>query len=132
LYENHYWKNLVLGEIETAQAVDPVTGEVVYEVVYSKIIDDLVNVNGDSVAKIVNLPYPIIDPGDGSTVLTQIYPNSLIDMRNQMIDQVGQISTKLPLWMTSKQSNGRILGFTPAWVMCYTKPNRSRQIAYYI
>lgn len=132
LYENHYWKNLVLGEIDTAQAVDPVTGEVIYEVVYSKIIDDLVNANGDSVAKIVNLPYPIVDPGDGSTVLTQVYPNSLVDMRNQMIDQVGQISTKLPLWMTSKQSNGRVLGFTPAWVMCYTKPNRSKQIAYYI
>jgi hypothetical protein len=53
-------------------------------------------------------------------------------MRNQMIDQVGQISTKLPLWMISKQTNGRILGFTPAWVMCYTKPNRSKQVAYYI
>lgn len=132
LYENHYWKNLVLGEIETAQAVDPATGEVIYEVVYSRIIDDLVNAAGDSVAKIVNLPYPIIDPGDGSTVLTQVYPNSLVDMRDQMIDQVGQISTKLPLWMTSKQTNGRILGFTPAWVICYTKPNRSRQIAYYI
>lgn len=132
LYENHYWKTLVLGSIETAQALDPITGEIVYEVVYSRIIDNLVNAEGDSVAKIVNLPYPIIDPGDGSTVLTQVYPNSLVDMRNQMIDQVGQISTKLPLWMISKQTNGRILGFTPAWVMCYTKPNRSQQIAYYI
>ena len=132
LYENHYWKNLILGEINTAQAVDPVSGEVVYEVVYSKIIDDLVNADGASVAKIVNLPYPIIDPTDGSTVLTQVYPNSLVDMRNQVIDAVGQISTKLPLWMTSKQTNGRVLGFTPAWVICYTKPDRSRQIAYYI
>jgi hypothetical protein len=53
-------------------------------------------------------------------------------MRDQVIDVVGQISTKLPLWMTSKQTDGRILGFTPAWVICYTQPNRSRQIAYYI
>lgn len=132
LYENHYWKNLVLGEISTAQAVDPVTGEVVYEVVYSKIVDDLVNADGASVAKIVNLPYTIIDPSDGSTQISQVYPNSLVDMRNQVIDVVGQISTKLPLWMTSKQTNGRVLGFTPAWVMCYTQPGRSRQIAYYI
>lgn len=132
LYENHYWKNLVLGSIETAQAIDPVTGEVVYEVVYSKIVDNLVNDDGASVAKVVNLPYPIIDPADGSTVLTQVYPNSLVDMRNQVIDVVGQISTKLPLWMTSKQTNGRVLGFTPAWVICYTQPNRSRQIAYYM
>jgi len=132
LYENHYWKNLVLGQIETAQALDPITGEVVYEVVYSKIIDNLVNANGDSVAKIVNLPYNIIDPADGSSVISQVYPNSLVDMRNQVIDVVGQISTKLPLWMTSKQTNGRILGFTPAWVLCYAQPGRGRQIAYYI
>jgi len=53
-------------------------------------------------------------------------------MRDQVIDVVGQISTKLPLWMTSQQTDGRVLGFTPAWVMCYTKPGRSRQIAYYV
>jgi hypothetical protein len=132
LYENHYWKNLVLGEINTAQALDPVTGLVVYEVVYSKIIDNLVNVAGASVNKIVNLPYAITDPADGSTQLTQVYPNSLVNMRDQVIDVVGQISTKLPLWMTSTQTNGRVLGFTPAWVMCYTKPGRSQQIAYYV
>jgi hypothetical protein len=132
LYKNHYWKELVLGEISTAQAIDPVTGEVVYEVIYSKIIDNLVNSSGASVSKIVNLAYPIIDPTDGSTVLTQVYPNSLVNMRDQVIDVVGQISTKLPLWMTSKQANGRVLGFTPSWVICYTKPSKSNQIAYYI
>lgn len=131
LYENHYMKPLVLGEIGTAQALDD-QGNVVYEVVYSKVIDNLVNDAGESVAKIVNLPYPIIDPTDGSTLITQVYPNSLVDMRNQVIDVVGQISSTLPTWMTSKQSNGRILGFTPAWVICYAKPGRSAQIAYYI
>jgi len=132
LYQNHYWKNLVLGEIATAQAVDPVTGEVVYEVVYSKIIDNLVNSAGSSVSKIVNLPYAITDPVDPNLELTQVYPNSLVNMRDQVIDVVGQISPTLPLWMTSKQANGRVLGFTPAWVMCYTKPGRSQQIAYYV
>lgn len=131
LYENHYWKNLVLGEINTAQALDA-AGNVIYEVVYSQIIDNLVNDAGQSVAKIVNLPYAITDPADGSTELTQVYPNSLINMRDQVIDVVGQISTKLPLWMTSKQTNGRVLGFTPSWVICYTNPGRSAQIAYYI
>jgi hypothetical protein len=131
LYENHYWKNLVLGQVETAQALDD-DGNILYEVVYSKIIDNLLNDAGESVAKIVNLPYAIIDPSDGSTQISQVYPNSLTNMRNQVIDVVGQISTKLPLWMTSKQVNGRVLGFTPSWVLCYTKPNRSNQIAYYI
>jgi len=132
LYENHYYKNLTLGQIQTAQAIDSATGEVVYEVVYSSIIDNLVNDNGQSVNKIVNLPYPIVDPADGSTVITQVYPNSLINMRNQVIDVVGTISSALPLWMTSKQANGRVLGFTPAWIICYTKPGRSNQIAYFI
>jgi hypothetical protein len=131
LYLNHYWKNLILGSIETAQALDT-DGNVIYEVVYSKIVDNLVNSAGKSVSKIVNLPYSIIDPVDGSTQLTQVYPNSLINMRDQVIDVVGQISTKLPLWMTSKQTNGRVLGFTPAWVICYANPGRSKQIAYYI
>ena len=131
LYENHYWKNLVLGEINTAQALDA-AGNVIYEVVYSQIVDNLVNDAGQSVAKIVNLPYAITDPADGSTELTQVYPNSLINMRDQVIDVVGQISTKLPLWMTSNQTNGRVLGFTPSWVICYTQPGRSAQIAYYI
>jgi hypothetical protein len=130
LYENHYWKNLILGAVETAQAIDPVTGEVVYEVVYSKIIDNLVNAADQSVAKIVTLPYPVLL--DDSTEVFSVYPNSLINMRDQVIDVVGQISTKLPLWMTSKQSNGRVLGFTPAWVICYTNPGRSSQIAYYL
>jgi hypothetical protein len=130
LYKNHYWKNLVLGEISTAQAVDN-DGNVIYEVVYSKIVDNLVNAAGESVSKIVNLAYPIdTEITDGT--IRQVYPNSLVNMRDQVIDVVGQISTKLPLWMTSKQENGRVLGFTPAWVLCYTKPGKSKQIAYYI
>jgi hypothetical protein len=130
LYENHYWKNLVLGQIETAQALDS-NGNVLYEVVYSRIIDNLINNSGESVNKIVNLPYTINTAVTGGEV-RQVYPNSLVNMRDQVIDVVGQISTRLPTWMTSKQANGRVLGFTPAWVLCYTNPGRSQQIAYYI
>jgi hypothetical protein len=128
---NHYRKNLTLGALGTAQAVD-VNGNVIYEVIYSRIIDDLVNNQGQSVSKIVTLPYAIIDPADGSTLISSVYPNSLINMRDQVVDTVGQISRKLPLWMTSRQANGTVLGFVPAWVICYTRPGRSQQIAYYI
>jgi hypothetical protein len=131
LYLNHYWKNLVLGQVETAVARDA-NDNIIYEVVYSRIVDNLVNNTGESVSKIVNLPYAIIDPADGSTQLTQVYPNSLDNMRDQVIDTVGQISTGLPLWMTSKQANGRVLGFTPAWVISYVNPGRGAQVAYYL
>lgn len=128
LVKNHYWKNLILGEIKTAQAIDPATGSVIYEVVYSAIQDNLVNNYGISVSKQVTLPYPI-NSGD-STEITTVYPNSLDNMRNQVIDVVGQISNLLPLWMLSKQQDGRVLGFTPAWVIAYCKPGTSGQVAY--
>ena len=124
---NHYWKDLILGSIKTAQAVDPVTGNVVYEVVYSDIIDTLVNKNDDSVSKEVVLAYSI-----ANQTIDSVYPNSLENMRNQVIDVVGQESSILPLWMLSKQSNGTVLGFTPAWVIAYTIPGASGQIQYNI
>lgn len=129
LYENHYWKRLTLGSIKVAQAVDS-TGAVVYEVVYSEVVDDLVNAQGQSVSKQVTLPYPVTL--DDSSQVETVYPNSLIDMRDQVIDVVGQQSNVLPLWMTSKQADGRVLGFTPAWVIAYTNPGQGNQLAYYI
>jgi hypothetical protein len=125
---NHYWKNLTLGPIRTAQALDA-KGNILYEVIYSEIIDDLVNNQGQSVGKSVIWPY-LIDV-DGETI-DRVYPNSLINMRDQIIDSVGQISPALPLWMTSKQANGQVLGFTPAWVIAYVRPGESGRIVYNI
>ena len=126
---NHYWKNLVLGSIKTAQALDD-AGNVIYEVVYSQVIDNLVNDAGQSVSKSVTLPYPINQ--FDSTEIDTVYPNSLINMRNQVIDTVGQISKLLPRWMLSKQADGKVLGFVPAWVIAYCKPGKSGQVAYNI
>jgi hypothetical protein len=129
LYKNHYWKTLTLGNIKVAQAVNN-TGTVIYEVVYSQVIDNLLNDQGQSVSKEVTLPYPVTDYADQE--ITTVFPNSLINMRDQVIDTVGQVSNILPPWMTSKQSNGRVLGFTPAWVIAYAKPGKGEQIAYNI
>jgi hypothetical protein len=126
---NHYWKNLVLGDIRTAQALDD-AGNVIYEVVYSAVIDDLVNNDGQSVSKQVVLAFPI-NP-DTPDEIDSVYPNSLVNMRDQVIDEVGQVSRVLPRWMLTRQINGTVLGFTPAWVIAYTKPGQSGQIAYNI
>lgn len=130
---NHYWKNLTLGAIKTAQAVDA-NGVVQYEVVYSTIVDNLINNEGVSVGKEVTLAYPV-DPGTANEV-SVVYPNSLPNMRDQVIATVGQLSPPLtpalPLWMTSKQADGRVLGFTPAWVIAYIKPGLGAKVAYYI
>jgi len=126
---NHYWKNLVLGEIRTARALDD-AGNVIYEVVYSTVVDNLVNNQGESVGKQVVLPFPI--NANDSTQIDSVYPNSLQNMRDQVIDTVGQVSRVLPRWMLSRQADGTTLGFTPAWVIAYVKPGQGGQIAYNI
>jgi len=125
---NHFRKHLVIDSVRTAQALDE-NDEVVYEVVYANIVDNGVNQDGESPAQTVSTAFPITV--DGETTST-VYPNSLINMRDQVIDTVGQTNTVLPLWMTSKQTNGRVLGFTRAWVIAYTLPGESARIAYNI
>ena len=126
---NHYWKYVTLGDVRTARALDS-SGNVLYEVVYSPIIDNLVNDQGQSVSKEIVLPYPVVL--DDTTIIDTVYPNSLINMRDQVISTVGQISPALPQWMISKQANGQVLGFTPAWVIAYVKPGTSGLVAYNI
>ena len=148
---NHYYRALTLGEIKTAVAKND-AGEIIYEVVYSEVIDNLVNPQGISVSNPINWPRPIdLSLGPWYTSVTDIftsyteilgqdyytsltygtastlYPNSLYNMRNRVAEVTGQeYNTKLlPLWMTSQQANGGTLGFTPAWVICYTKPGYS-------
>jgi hypothetical protein len=126
---NHYWKNITLGPIRTAQALD-VNGNPEYEVIYCDVIDNLVNNFGVSVGKSVRLPYQVELPD--SSLVSTVYPNSLINMRDQIIDNIGQEPTILPRWMTSRQKNGEVLGFRPVWVIAYVKPGEADRLAYRI
>ena len=151
--QNHYWRNITLGEIKTAVAKNE-AGVVIYEVVYSEVIDNLINPQGISIPSEMYWPNPIdLNLGPWYTSVTNIftsygnesldllpdqtyytsltsgyartlYPNSLFNMRNRVAQVVGQEydSRLLPLWMTSQQANGSTLGYTQAWVICYTKP----------
>ena len=150
-YKNHYWRNITLGELKTAVAKND-AGEIIYEVVYSEVIDNLINPVGVSVPSSIIWDRPIdLSLGPWYTSITDIftsynkellpgyytsrtpgfartlYPNSLFNMRKQVADVVGQLynSTLLPQWMTSQQANGSTLGYTQAWVICYTKPGFS-------
>lgn len=152
--KNHYWRNITLGELATAVAKDE-TGQIIYEVVYSKVIDNLINPQGISVSKEIHWPYLIdLQKGPWYTSVTNVYtswvnilgqpiytsltpgyartlyPNSLPNMRNQVASVLGQEynNNLLPLWMITRQPNGTTLGYTPAWVICYTKPGFSQTI----
>jgi hypothetical protein len=52
---NHYWRNITLGEIKTAVARNE-NNEIIYEVVYSQVIDDLVNNQNVSISKEIIWP----------------------------------------------------------------------------
>jgi hypothetical protein len=151
--KNYYWRYITLGEIKTAVAKNA-AGEIIYEVVYSEVIDDLVNPAGISVPIEIIWPRPIpLNLGDWYTSLVDVftsyvfgsdtlygdkeyftaltpgtartlYPNSLYNMRERISIEIGQDknSNLLPLWMTSQQADGNTLGYTQAWVICYTKP----------
>jgi hypothetical protein len=60
LEQNFYWKYITLGELKTAIAKDSL-GNVIYEVVYSEIIDNLINSNGVSISKQVQFPNDIVN-----------------------------------------------------------------------
>jgi hypothetical protein len=129
--KNYYYKNLTLGEMQTAVARD-INDNILYEVVYSPIIDDLENSNGVSVSKSIAWPFPIII--DGVTQDRTVYPNSLDNMREQIEDTIGNIndSSLLPLWMISRQLTGNVPGYTACWIICYTKPGKSTTVKNWI
>lgn len=124
---NHYWRNITLGPLKTAIARDS-ANNIIYEVVYSEIVDDLINPSGVSISKEIFWPRTITT-SEGS--YGTLYPNSLPNMRTQISGSIpGQVTDAsiLPLWMTSQQPNGGNLGFLPAWVICYTNPGQSEVI----
>jgi hypothetical protein len=149
--KNHYWRYITLGELKTAVAKNA-NNEVVYEVVYSEVIDNLLNNQNISISQEIVWPRDIdLSLGPWYTSITDIftsyedvlnqeyytsltsgtarylYPNSLVNMENRVAQELGQNtdSNLLPLWMTSEQNDGNTLGFTRAFVLCYTKPGFS-------
>jgi hypothetical protein len=120
---NHYWKTLRFGQIKTAITVDS-DFNTKYEVVYVELIDEQVNENGLSPNLTISLP-------PNSQNITTIYPNSFPNMETRIVNGV-EYSNRgvLPDWMTSRQENGTVLGFTRALVLCYTIPGKGKEIAY--
>lgn len=146
IQKNHYNRNIVLGNLKTAVARDS-NGDLLYEVVYSEVVDDLENNEGVSIPKEITWPTPInlnLGPWtandtdlyasytDYYTSLTpgyidKLYPASLANMREVLVENIGQNKdiNLFPKWMTSQQEDGNTLGFVKCWVICYTLPGKS-------
>ena len=71
--KNHYWRQLTLGSLGTAVAKND-NGEIVYEVVYSNVIDNLINPQGVSISEEIIWPRRInLNQGPWYTSSTNIY-----------------------------------------------------------
>ena len=129
---NHFRKRIVFGDVKTAVALDT-NFNVKYEVVYLEIRDENTNAQGQAPAATKLLDGLIENPyydADGNSYSTA-YPNAFGNMDLVMISNLGYANKgALPDWMTSRQPDGRVLGFTRAVVLAYTKPGASALIAY--
>jgi len=145
--ENHYERKLTLGNINYAIARDD-SFNILYEVVYSEIVDELStngglpdqllwpkNINLRQGGYSINNTNLYTTSGTAYTSFTpgyarELYPSSLINMRNRVTTIIGQNNdiSLLPKWMTSQQSNGDTLGYIPVWVICYAFPGQGQNI----
>jgi len=120
---NHYWKTLRFGSVKTAKAVDD-SFNTIYEVVYVEIIDQ--QVDSDGIGPNLSVSWP-----ENTVGISTVYPNSFPNMIERIGNGIGyQDLSILPRWMTSRQDDGTVLGFTRALVLCYTVPGLSDEIAY--
>ena len=128
---NHYTKRLTFGDIKTARALDS-NFNVKYEVIYVEVKDDNTNAAGAGPADTLDLTNTIDNPYlVGNNSYTTAYPNSFENMSNVMISSITyQDKGVLPDWMTSRQADGRQLGFVRGVVLAYVKPGESDLISY--
>ena len=119
--------NIVAGTTYYVRSVDSLTQFTISTTAYNGTAVVLTTAAGSITCTIYEPTYyTSLTPGYART----LYPNSLFNMRNRVADVLGQVlnSTLLPVWMTSQQLNGSTLGYTQAWVICFTKPGQAETI----
>jgi len=139
LAKNHYTKRFRFSELKIAQSYND-AGEFTYEVIYADVVDKSIS-NGNSITNelIVNQvdladlnargATPEFD-SDGNIV---IHPASLTTMRDRIINEIGQNNLDtLPNWMTTTQTDGRVLGFIFAIPVVYCLPGEATQVLFNI
>jgi len=140
---NHYRKRMLFRDVRSAEAKDPVTQKVLYEVVYVELVDEYEK-NNTSISETVPLPKKINSPvlvsydairidSDIPLVSNQdhqrVFPNSIKNMRKR-IKNIGERDRDLlPLWMRSIQKDTFFeSGYVKSLVLCYAKPGKSEII----
>lgn len=140
---NHYRKRLYFGDIETKVAKDPITQEIIYEIIFVRIKDEYEK-NGKYISDVVELRdginSPVLTSYDAITIDSdipfvsdsdhqRIFPNSIENMRDR-ISSIGDSRRELlPLWMRSIQTQAAFEpGYSLVLPICYAKPGESAKI----
>jgi hypothetical protein len=137
---NHYRKRIHFGDVKVAQAKDPLTQEVIYEVIYVDVVDNYEK-NSKSISQTVELSnninskvlisydairvdsnIPFVSDSDHQ----RVFPNSLKNMRKRITTVGDRDREFLPLWMRSIQLNSFVEpGYISALPLCYCNPGSS-------
>ena len=140
---NHYFKRLNFGNVKKSIAKDPITQNIIYEVIYVEIVDPLIK-NNKSISNVIELKdsinstfsinntrvdissdIPLISDSD----YQRVFPNSIKNMRNRLKAVGERDRTYLPLWMRSIQEDQFAEpGFVSAVPLCYAKPGQGDDI----
>lgn len=103
----HYNRNITLGPLKTAVARNE-KNEIIYEVVYSEIIDNLVNPQGVSINKEINWPFYIdLHLGPWYTSLTDVYTSYIYALELDIItqDRIFWLTTQDELNLATNQGD---------------------------
>jgi hypothetical protein len=123
LKENFYRRRLNFGDVKVAIAADQ-SGNVIYEVVYVDIVDNLVNNQGKSVNAVIYSDNNIYYPGSIDNMRKQL---ELIVLDNNTFIGVNQDST--PRFMLTPQPGSyKPNNYVRAVPLCYALPGQGNKI----
>jgi hypothetical protein len=129
--QNHYRKTLKFGVPKVSKAYD-INQNLLYEVIYYELHD-----NSDTIEGSVGASIDLNNKINGNIVIEGVpdnrvvYPNSLINMRNQIENEIGlSVREVLPRWMSNRQTDGSIIGWKPVAILAYVKPNTGDKILF--
>jgi hypothetical protein len=138
LSRNHHRRPIKFSEPRLARALN-LQNQVIYEVIYLRVLDDLENSQGQSVSSTISVTtgavgldsayQSLVKDTEISPAATEITPNSISNMRNRIINTIGVANAGiLPAWMASVQTSGQSLGWIPAAVLAYLEPGTGQTV----
>lgn len=123
LRENFYRRSFYFGDVKVAFARDS-SGNVIYEIVYVDVVDEIINQNGESVGLSFESNNQIYYPSSITNMQTRLEQLALNDS-----DYINTDEFRLPTFMkTAQPGEYRPAGYMAVIPLCYALPGESSKI----